>query len=141
MVRGDGEQPGILEWSRELFRVASFHRRLHQVPVAGVPLQKKYPRAVRHDAAPLINATVVRNPIHALHARPGDWIHDKKKQPRSEENAGSQQQEVKPLLGALNPLLVPTGFSDAQTIWKVRVQTEADLYGCLCALHPPSGSQ
>src|SRR5437764_411410 len=72
MVGRKGEEPGIFKRSGHFFRVAAFHRSLHQIPVAAVTLEKKNPRAIGHDPAPFIDSTGVGDARHALHA----WTRD-----------------------------------------------------------------
>ena len=96
MVGREGEKPGVFKRSGHFFRVAAFHRSLHQIPVAAVMLEKKNPRAIGHDPAPFIDSSGVGNARHALHAGTGDGVHDEKEQPRTKGNRAGKKTEIDP---------------------------------------------
>src|ERR1700686_5656493 len=93
MVGREGEEAGVFERGGHFFRVAAFHRGLHQIPVAAVTLEKKDPRAIGHDPAPFINSSSVGNARHALHAGTRDRAHYEKEQPGTKKNGAGKRTE------------------------------------------------
>ena len=104
MVGREGEEARVFKRSGHFFRVAAFHRGLHQIPVAAVMLEKKDPRAIGHDPAPFIDSSGVGDARHTLHARTRDRVHDEKEQPGTKNNRAGKKSEIDPPRRALGHL-------------------------------------
>src|SRR5258705_6082599 len=128
MVGREGEEADIRERSGNFFRVAALRRGLNQIPVAAVTLEKKDPRAIRHDPAPFINSSGVGNARHALHARTRDGVHDEKEQPGTKNNRAGKKTEIDPPRRALRlfPFSVKLGSSLGS---ELRMEAHADFEG------------
>src|SRR5882762_5614086 len=76
-------------------------------------LEKKDPRAVGHDPAPIIESYGVGNARHALHAGTRDGVHDEKEQPGTKSNRAGKKTEIDPPRRALRhfPFSVKPGSS------------------------------
>src|SRR2546429_9206246 len=95
MVGREREEAGVFKRSGHFFRVAAFHRGLHQIPVAAVMLEKKNSRAIGHDPAPFIDSTSVGDARHALHAGTRDGVDDEKEQPGTKSNRAGKKTDRK----------------------------------------------
>ncbi len=133
MVGREGEKPGVFKRSGHFFRVAAFHRSLHQIPVAAVMLEKKDPGAIGHDPAPFIDSPGVGNARHALHAGTGDGVHDEKEQPRTKGNRAGKKTEIDPPRRLLRhfPFSVKLGSPLRR---EFRIEAHADFDGLFSTL-------